>query len=83
MDFAHSDLTEAQRFLSALDPNPNAQFVFATFDDNHDSSDYRLATRSYGLLEQGIHLSGPTKGNSCHALGTLGFTKGACGGGWV
>lgn len=83
MDFAHSDLAEARRFLNALGPIPDAQFAFATFADNHDSSDYRLATRSYGRLEQGIHLSGPTKRQSCHALGTLGCIEGACGGGWV
>jgi hypothetical protein len=67
------DLDETRRFLHAL--APDERVGFATFDDNHERSDFRLATRLFGTLDQAVRLSGPRKGELCATVSFLGFMQ--------
>ena len=67
------DIEQATRFLAILDPSPNAQFGFATFDDKGD--DCRLAIRLYGDLRRAVRLTGSKRGQTCSTIGMLGFMQ--------
>jgi hypothetical protein len=69
--FPTPDLAEAKRFLALLDPSPAAAFGFATVDDDHERSDYKLALRLYGDLDQALCLSGRRKGEQVATLRAL------------
>ena len=70
------DTAQAQRFLSALDPNPDALFGFRTVDDRRD--DPRLSVKAYGTLDGGIRQSNdPGKnGKSCRPATLLTYMQG-------
>jgi hypothetical protein len=68
-------LDETRRFLAALDPNPGARFGFATFDDNHERGDRRLAMRLYGTLDQAVRLTGGGKGKTSETAGLLSWLQ--------
>jgi len=67
------DLAETWRFLSLLDPSPDARFGFATAADR--GHDPRLATRCYGTPTSGKRLSGPKRGQPCSPARLLGFMQ--------
>ncbi len=67
------DLTEARRFLATLDPEPGAQFGFATFDDR--GGDPRLALRLFGDLDRSVRLTGRKRGQVCSTVGLLCFMQ--------